>query len=52
MAFNVSYRKPIPQPTESEAIVAAIREAGFPDAILHPPVPLPVDIAGNLPILD
>jgi len=40
---------PKPQPTESEAIVAAEREASTPDALLVPPMPLPVDMAAALP---
>jgi hypothetical protein len=38
-----------PQPTESEAIVAAEREPSTPAALLVPPMPLPVDKAADLP---
>jgi hypothetical protein len=40
---------PKPQPTESEAIVAAERAPSTPDAPLAAPVPLPVDKAADLP---
>lgn len=39
-----------PQPTESEAIVAADREPQSPDAPLTAPVPLPVEVAADLPV--
>jgi hypothetical protein len=39
-----------PQPTESEAIVAAIREPKDPGTPLVAPVPLPVDVAADLPV--
>jgi hypothetical protein len=38
---------PRPQPTESEAIVAAEREAQTPHTPLVPPVPYPVDKAAS-----
>jgi len=41
--------KPSPQPTESEAIVAALQQPDSSGAALAPPVPLPVDVAGDLP---
>jgi hypothetical protein len=40
----------VPQPTESEAIVAASREVEAPGTPLLPPVPLPVDVAAALPM--
>ncbi|HTB21437.1 MAG TPA: hypothetical protein VK914_01890 [bacterium] len=40
---------PLPQPTESEAIVAAQREVLDPGTRLVAAVPLPVDIAAALP---
>jgi len=39
----------MPQPTESEAIVAAERVPETQKSLLVPPVPLPVDLAANLP---
>ena len=36
---------PRPQPTESEAIVAALRAPQTPLTPLVPPVPLPVELA-------
>jgi hypothetical protein len=41
--------RPIPQPTESEAIVAAQRESTGPETPLVSAVPLPVDLAAALP---
>jgi hypothetical protein len=41
--------QPPPQPTESEAIVAASRDAEFPGTPLADPVPLPVEVAASLP---
>jgi hypothetical protein len=41
---------PVPQPTESEAIVAALRSPQNPKASQAPPVALPVDVAGNSPV--
>ena len=41
---------PPPQPTESEAIVAAEREPRSPGTPLAPPSPLPVDVAADLPL--
>jgi hypothetical protein len=40
---------PPPQPTESEAIVAALRQPQTPQSPLEPPKPLPVDVAASLP---
>jgi hypothetical protein len=40
---------PKPQPTLSEAIVAAEREPSTPASLLVPPMPLPVDKAAALP---
>jgi hypothetical protein len=40
----------IPQHTESEAIVAALRDADAPGTDLPAPVPLPVDVAAGLPL--
>jgi hypothetical protein len=41
-------KAPVPQPTESEAIVAALRGSQNPEASQVPPVALLVDIAGNI----
>jgi hypothetical protein len=42
-------KAPDPQPTESEAIVAALREPQTPTTPLMPPSPLPVDLAADTP---
>lgn len=41
---------PQPEPTESEAIVAALRAPADPGTPLVAAVPLPVDVAGDLPL--
>ena len=46
---RVGPKAPMPQPTESEAIVAAERVPETQKSLLVPPVPLPVDLAANLP---
>jgi hypothetical protein len=40
---------PVPQPTESEAIIAAQRAPANPGTPLVDAVPLPVDVAAALP---
>lgn len=47
--MTTSKPKPVPQPTESEAIVAAQRAVLSPGTPLVPPVPLPVEVAAALP---
>lgn len=42
-------KRPKPQPTESEAIVAALRSPENPKAPLTPPVPSNVDKAAAVP---
>jgi hypothetical protein len=48
-AMQPKQESPRPQPTESEAIVAAQRAPQTPKTRLLPPVPLPVDEAAALP---
>jgi hypothetical protein len=50
-AMQPDKKQPLPQPTESEAIVAAQRDPQHPGTRLVPPVPLPVDQAAGLPPL-